>query len=65
MNKIHLMVDKTLHRKLKVQHELNKTEGENQKVSNTIQIFIDTKKVYRHRTRSKVDLLSWVDKNMH
>jgi hypothetical protein len=37
MNKIHLMVDKTLHRKLKVQHELNKTEGENQKVSNTIQ----------------------------
>ena len=31
------MVDKTLHRKLKVQHELNKTEGENQKVSNTIQ----------------------------
>jgi hypothetical protein len=37
MNKIHLMVDKTLHRKLKVQYELNKTEGENQKVSNTIQ----------------------------
>jgi 3-methyladenine DNA glycosylase AlkC len=36
MNKIHLMVDKTLHRKLKVQHELNKTEGENQKVSHTI-----------------------------
>ena len=31
MDKIHLIVDKTLHRKLKVQHELNKTEGENQK----------------------------------
>jgi hypothetical protein len=31
MDKIHLMVDKTLHRKLKAQHELNKTEGENQK----------------------------------
>ena len=28
---MHLMVDKTLHRKLKVQHELNKTEDENQK----------------------------------
>jgi hypothetical protein len=31
IDKIYLMVDKTLHRKLKVQHELTKTEGENQK----------------------------------
>jgi hypothetical protein len=30
MDKIHLMVDKTLHRKLKAQHEPTKTEGENQ-----------------------------------
>jgi hypothetical protein len=31
MDNIHLMVDKTLHRKLKAQHDLNKTEDENQK----------------------------------
>ena len=32
MDKIHLMVDKTLHRTLRAQHEPTKTEGENQKV---------------------------------
>jgi hypothetical protein len=31
MNKIHLMVDKTLHRKLKAQDEPTKPEDENQK----------------------------------
>ena len=31
IDKIHLMIVKTLHRKLKVQHEPTKTEGENQK----------------------------------